>query len=76
MGKNGLLVSRVCLGTMTYGNEDWGCDRDTSVNITHEFLDGGGNFVDTADMYSQGKSEKYLGEAIKDRKRDEIAPNM
>jgi len=72
LGNSGLLVSRICLGTMTYGMEGWGCDRSESIAITHKFLDNGGNFIDTADMYSAGVSEEYLGEAIKEVKRDDL----
>jgi aryl-alcohol dehydrogenase-like predicted oxidoreductase len=66
------MVSRVCLGAMTFGNSEWGCDRKTSIELTEQFLDGGGNFIDTADMYSQGKSESILGEALKGKPRDDI----
>ncbi len=72
MGNTGLLVSRVCLGTMTFGNREWGCDNRVSIDITHRFLDAGGNFIDTADMYSDGNSETILGEALKGKKRDDI----
>lgn len=72
LGNSGLLVSRICLGTMTYGMKGWGCDRATAINITNEFLEAGGNFIDTADMYSQGVSEEMLGEAIKGRHRDDL----
>ncbi|MFC1563241.1 aldo/keto reductase, partial [candidate division KSB1 bacterium] len=71
MGKSGLKVSRVCLGTMTFGQEHWGCDKKTSVNIVDKFLDYGGNFIDTADMYGKGLSEEFIGDAIKG-KRDNI----
>ena len=56
LGRSGLLVSRICLGTMTFGNKDWGCDLETSRSIVKTFVDGGGNFIDTADMYSGGDS--------------------
>ena len=72
LGNSGLLVSRLCLGTMTFGMKDWGCDRETAVAITHKFLDAGGNFIDTADMYSQGVSEEMLGEAIGGLDRDDL----
>ena len=72
LGKSGLLVSRVCLGTMTYGNEEWGCDGDTAKKITNTFIEAGGNFIDSADMYSDGASEVMLGAAIKDHPRDEL----
>jgi aryl-alcohol dehydrogenase-like predicted oxidoreductase len=72
LGKSGLLVSRVCLGTMTFGMEGWGCNRSTSIDITHKFIEEGGNFIDTADMYSTGLSEEILGEAISDYQRDNL----
>ncbi len=65
LGKSGLAVSRVCLGTMTFGNKDWGCDLETSTNIVNAFIDAGGNFIDTADLYSAGESEVILGKALK-----------
>ncbi len=72
MGKSGLKVSRVCLGTMTFGQENWGCDKQTSINIVDKFLDHGANFIDTADMYGKGLSEEYLGDALKNKKREDI----
>ncbi len=72
MGKTGLLVARVCLGTMTFGAKDWGCDEKTSRVIIHRYLEAGGNFIDTADIYAGGVSEEIIGEALKERKRDEI----
>jgi aryl-alcohol dehydrogenase-like predicted oxidoreductase len=72
MGKTGLLVSRLCLGTMTFGMEKWGCDKKTSIGLTDAFLDAGGNFIDTADRYSIGVSESIVGEALAGKKRDEI----
>lgn len=72
LGDSGLLVSRVCLGTMTFGTEGWGCDEATSIAITNRFLEGGGNFIDTADMYAKGKSEEFLGKALKPHNRDDL----
>jgi aryl-alcohol dehydrogenase-like predicted oxidoreductase len=72
LGRSGLLVSRVCLGTMTFANPDWGCDQETSSAIVDAFVGAGGNFIDTANMYSGGESEKMLGEALKTHKRDEL----
>jgi len=72
LGRSGLLVSRICLGTMTFGNKDWGCDLDTSRAIVKSFVAGGGNFIDTADMYSGGESEKMLGDILKAYRRDDI----
>jgi 1-deoxyxylulose-5-phosphate synthase len=72
LGKSGLLVSRVCLGTMNFAAKDWGCDRDTALGLVQAFLYLGGNFIDTADVYSDGLSEEWLGEAIKSHPRDGI----
>ncbi len=65
LGNSGLAVSRICLGTMTFGNKDWGCDLEESKRIVDAFIDAGGNFLDTADMYSGGESEVILGKAVK-----------
>lgn len=72
LGRSGLLVSRLCLGTMTFGNAQWGCDQPTSSAIVRRFIEGGGNFIDTADSYSAGESEKMLGVALKDHARDDL----
>ncbi|MEO8758046.1 MAG: aldo/keto reductase [Devosia sp.] len=72
LGRSGLLVSRICLGTMTFGNKDWGCDLDTARAIVKSFVTGGGNFIDTADMYSGGDSERMLGDILKEYRRDDI----
>ncbi|MCZ6709937.1 MAG: aldo/keto reductase [Gammaproteobacteria bacterium] len=68
LGRTGLKVSNLCLGAMTFGNNDWGCDEPTSQRIVHEFLDSGGNFIDTADAYSAGVSEEITGRAIAGRR--------
>jgi aryl-alcohol dehydrogenase-like predicted oxidoreductase len=57
---------------MTFGNREWGCDSNTSAALTNRFLDAGGNFIDTADMYSGGESERILGEVLSDKKRDDL----
>jgi aryl-alcohol dehydrogenase-like predicted oxidoreductase len=68
LGKTGLRVSRLGLGTMTFGTEQgWGCDRVTSQAIFDRYLDSGGNFVDTADIYTNGTSESWLGDFITSR---------
>jgi len=72
LGRSGLLVSRLCLGTMTFGNSQWGCDQATSSAIVDAFIAGGGNFIDTADLYSAGESEKMLGIALKAHDRDSL----
>ncbi len=72
LGRSGLLVSRICLGTMTFGNAEWGCDLETSRGIVRAFIEGGGNFIDTADAYSNGESEQMLAAIMKDFKRDDF----
>ncbi len=72
LGRSGLLVSRLCLGTMTFGNKDWGCDQETSSAIVAKFIEGGGNFIDTANGYSGGESERMLGVALRDHARDDL----
>jgi aryl-alcohol dehydrogenase-like predicted oxidoreductase len=72
LGRSGLLVSRLCLGTMTFGNPQWGCDQETASALVRRFIEKGGNFIDTADMYSGGESEKMLGVALRDHVRDEL----
>ena len=63
LGNTGLRVSELCLGTMTFGEDwGWGADKTTSQTIYHRFIDAGGNFVDTADAYTNGTSETFLGE--------------
>lgn len=72
LGDSGLLVSRICLGTMTFGTEGWGCDEAASIAITNRFIEGGGNFLDTADMYANGVSEEFVGKAIRSHNRDDL----
>ena len=72
LGRSGLLVSRICLGTMTFGMEGWGCEQAEATAITHQFVEAGGNFIDTADMYSAGVSEEMLGQAIRDQDRNDL----
>ncbi len=68
LGRTGLKVSNLCLGTMTFGNTQWGCDEATARKIVDRFLDAGGNFVDTADVYSAGASEEITGRAIREKR--------
>jgi len=70
MGGTGMKVSHLCLGAMMFGG--WGNpDHAECVRIIHAALDGGVNFVDTADVYSHGESEEIVGEALKGR-RDQV----
>jgi aryl-alcohol dehydrogenase-like predicted oxidoreductase len=69
LGTTGLQVSPLCLGAMMFGA--WGNpDHDESVRIIHTALDAGINFIDTADVYSQGESEEIVAKAIKGRRDD------
>jgi aryl-alcohol dehydrogenase-like predicted oxidoreductase len=69
LGRSGLLVSELCLGTMTFGK---GTDEKDSIEMIHRFLDAGGNFIDTADVYVDGKSEEIVGKAIKERRKEVV----
>lgn len=63
LGRSGLRVSPFCLGTMTFGKEwGWGSDVETSNEVIRTFLDAGGNFLDTANMYTKGHSEVVIGD--------------
>src|SRR6516164_4804884 len=65
LGKSGLRVSELCLGTMTFGEDwGWGSSKDESQKIYEAFLEAGGNFVDTANVYTNGTSERLLGEVM------------
>jgi len=65
LGRTGLRVSRLALGTMTFGTENgWGCDRATARSMFDTYLASGGNFIDTADIYTQGTAETWLGELM------------
>jgi aryl-alcohol dehydrogenase-like predicted oxidoreductase len=68
LGKSGLRVSELCLGTMTFGDvwQDWGLatSKDESRKIFDGFAEAGGNFIDTANKYNEGGSERMLGEFL------------
>jgi aryl-alcohol dehydrogenase (NADP+) len=69
LGNSGLQVSRICLGTMTYGSRKWRpwvLDEDESRPFINRALEHGINFFDTADMYSRGVSEEVVGRALRD----------
>jgi aryl-alcohol dehydrogenase-like predicted oxidoreductase len=68
LGRSGLRVSPLSLGTMTFGAEwGWGNDEPQAREIFDRSTDQGGNFVDTANMYMQGKSEQMVGKFIADK---------
>ena len=65
LGKSGLRVSELCLGTMTFGEDwGWGSSKEESQKIYETFRKAGGNFIDTANIYTNGTSEQFLGEFI------------
>jgi aryl-alcohol dehydrogenase-like predicted oxidoreductase len=65
LGKSGLRVSELCLGAMTFGEEwGWGASKEECHKIFNAYVDAGGNFIDTANKYTEGTSEKYIGEFI------------
>ncbi|MGI8768251.1 MAG: aldo/keto reductase [Propionibacteriaceae bacterium] len=71
LGRTGMKVSPLCLGAMMFGG--WGNpDHVDSVNVIHRALDAGINFIDTADVYSQGESEEIVGEALAGGRRDDV----
>nr|AGU10460.1 Aldo/keto reductase family [uncultured organism] len=67
LGRTGLAVSPLALGTMTFGAGRWGADEATSRAIFNAYVEAGGNFADTADVYSGGQSEEMLGRFIAER---------
>lgn len=65
LGRSGLRVSELCLGTMTFGTEwGWGADKAESQKIFDTYAEHGGNFLDTANRYTEGTSERWLGEFV------------
>src|SRR3954471_13927875 len=71
LGRTGVQVSKLCLGTMMFGA--WGNpDHEESIRIIHAALDAGVNFVDTADVYSDGESEEIVGKALAGRRDDVV----
>ena len=71
LGRSGLKVSPLCLGTMMFGR--WGNpDHAESIQIIHRALDAGINFVDTANIYSQGESEEIVGKALAGRRQEVV----
>src|SRR5689334_18925278 len=69
LGHTGLKVSELCLGAMTFGRE---CDEALSRAIMDRFIAAGGNFIDTADVYSRGVSEEIVGGWLAGRHRDDV----
>ena len=73
LGRSGLVISPLALGTMTFGPGAWGADEATSRALFHAYRNAGGNFIDTADIYSGGESERLVGRFIRESGgRDDI----
>ena len=71
LGRTGVSVSPLCLGAMMFG--PWGNkDEADSIRVIHRALDAGINFVDTADVYSAGESERIVGKALAGRRDDVV----
>ncbi len=75
LGRSGLRVSELALGTMSFGEEwGWGASKKDSKTMFDAFAEAGGNFIDTANRYTEGTSERYVGEFVKaDRERFVVA---
>ncbi len=70
LGNSGLRVSEAALGAMTFGEEwGWGSPRDEACKVYDAFRNAGGNFIDTANFYTNGTSESFLGEFMKDHRQ-------
>lgn len=72
VGSSGLVVSRVSLGTMTFGAPNWGCDEKTAHEMLEVFRDNGGNFIDTANNYAGSESERIIGKYLENTNRSEL----
>jgi aryl-alcohol dehydrogenase-like predicted oxidoreductase len=75
LGHSGLRVAELCLGTMTFGEDwGWGASKEESARIFNAYVEAGGNFIDTSNNYTNGTSERYVGEFIAhDRERYVVA---
>ena len=73
LGRSGLVVSPYSLGTMTFGTKGWGSADDVSEAIFNGYIEAGGNFIDTANVYAKGRSEELVGSYIAARNlRDQV----
>jgi len=73
LGSTGMQISRICLGTMSFGNsEEWMVEIEKARPIVNRALDLGVNFFDTANVYSKGRSEEIVGELLKDHRDDVV----
>jgi aryl-alcohol dehydrogenase-like predicted oxidoreductase len=73
LGDSGLRVSEICLGTMTFGEDwGWGAAKDESRKMYEAYRQAGGNFIDTANLYTLGTSEKFVGEFIREHRGEVV----
>lgn len=73
LGHSGLRVSEACLGTMTFGEDwGWGTAKGEARKVYDLFREAGGNFLDTANMYTNGTSESFLGEFMRDHRQSVV----
>lgn len=73
LGRSGLLVSDICLGTMIFGEEsERSTPADEGIKMIHRFLDAGGNHIDTANVYAGGRSEEIVGQGIKGKRNQVV----
>jgi aryl-alcohol dehydrogenase-like predicted oxidoreductase len=72
LGSTGVRVSPFCLGAMMFGSTWGNPDHDEGIRIIHRALESGINFIDTADVYSEGESEVIVGKALADGRRDNV----
>jgi aryl-alcohol dehydrogenase-like predicted oxidoreductase len=72
-GRSGLRVSELCLGTMTFGNTDWGTPESDAKEMYRQFRDMGGNYVDTAnEVYAEGRSEEIVGRLVSGHRHEVV----
>lgn len=73
LGKSGLRVSEAALGAMTFGEDwGWGATKDEARKVYETYREAGGNLIDTANLYTNGSSEQYVGEFIKDHRQSVV----
>ena len=73
LGNSGLRVSELALGTMTFGDDwGWGAAKDEARRVYETFREAGGNFIDTANMYTNGTSESFLGEFLEGHRQSVV----
>jgi len=72
LGTSGLLISRLTLGAMSFGVTDWGCDEKVAHTMMKNYIDAGGNAIDSADVYAGGKAEEIIGSFLPQIKRDDV----